>query len=180
MFADVRNSSAVYTTAVRALNAPIGVWFSCFTHTSVPRRSHSRGHRNCGVGGMTAYTSAWASLISSMVGKAVAANTSLAMRGSAPVNCFGAVASLAYRIQFDFIPTGGFEWLSRVDMPKRREAWSGEFHSRVLCSRVSRMCTSEMGAEHADAVHRNAAAWLSIGYSTSARGNAPSDLSHHS
>src|ERR1700729_1843348 len=97
MFADVRNSSAAYTTAVRALNAPIGVWFSCFTQTSAPRRSHSRGHRNCGVGGMTAYTSSCAFLISSIVGKAVAANTSLAMMGSAP----GVVNSLTC-IQVDF------------------------------------------------------------------------------
>src|ERR1700722_13787487 len=85
MFADVRNSSAAYTTAVRALNAPIGVWFSCFTHTSAPRRSHSRGQTICGVGGMIAYTNCCASLISLIVGKSVAANTCLVIVGSAPM-----------------------------------------------------------------------------------------------
>ena len=38
------------------LKAPIGVWFSCFSHTSVPTRSHTSGHRYCGVGGIASYT----------------------------------------------------------------------------------------------------------------------------
>ena len=58
---DPRNNSATYTTAVRALNAVIGVWFSCFTHTLAPSRSHSSGQTICGVGGNTAYTSFCAS-----------------------------------------------------------------------------------------------------------------------
>src|ERR1700735_702376 len=85
MLFDSRNSSAAYTIAVRALNAPMGVWFSCFTHTSAPRRSHSRGQTNCGVGGITSYTNCCASLISSIVGRAVAANTCLVTVASAPL-----------------------------------------------------------------------------------------------
>ena len=34
----------------RTLNAPVGVWFSCLTHTSQPARRASSGHAYCGVG----------------------------------------------------------------------------------------------------------------------------------
>ena len=40
-----------YIAALRALKAPIGVWFSCFSHTSVPNAAATCGHTYCGVGG---------------------------------------------------------------------------------------------------------------------------------
>ena len=39
--------------AMQTLNAPSGVWFSCFTQTSSPVRALSSGQLICGVGGMT-------------------------------------------------------------------------------------------------------------------------------
>src|ERR1700734_1441849 len=53
------------------LERPNGVWFSCLTHTSPPKRSHSKGQTNCAVGGITSYTNCCACLISSIVGKLV-------------------------------------------------------------------------------------------------------------
>ena len=47
-----RRSRSTATKAPRSLNEPIGVWFSCFTHTVHPARSSSNGQRYCGVGGM--------------------------------------------------------------------------------------------------------------------------------
>src|SRR5262245_15514805 len=41
----------------RTLNAPVGVWFSCFTHTSHPVRQARRGQAYCGVGGTVRRTS---------------------------------------------------------------------------------------------------------------------------
>ena len=38
----------------RTLNAPVGVWFSCLTHTSHPARCASSGHAYCGVGAIAA------------------------------------------------------------------------------------------------------------------------------
>ena len=35
----------------RILKAPTGVWFSCLTQQSAPRRSDSSAQRYCGVGG---------------------------------------------------------------------------------------------------------------------------------
>src|SRR5215471_15391959 len=47
---------SMYTTPPRTLNAPVGVWFSCFTHTVQPLRSRSLGHEYWGVGAITRYT----------------------------------------------------------------------------------------------------------------------------
>ena len=44
----------------RTLKAPIGVWFSCLTHTSAPVRFASSGQACCGVGGTMVPTSATA------------------------------------------------------------------------------------------------------------------------
>ena len=46
----------MYTIPPRTLNAPIGVWFSCLTTTSVPIRSPRTGHIYCGVGSTLART----------------------------------------------------------------------------------------------------------------------------
>ena len=40
-----------YIAALRALKAPMGVWFSCLSHTSVPNAAATCGHTYCGVGG---------------------------------------------------------------------------------------------------------------------------------
>jgi hypothetical protein len=45
-----------YFETLRTLKAPVGVWFSCLTHTVKPRRSRSSGQAYCGVGGMTECT----------------------------------------------------------------------------------------------------------------------------
>src|SRR6185503_14566212 len=37
--------------ALRALNAPIGVWFSCLSQTSAPNAADNCGQTYCGVGG---------------------------------------------------------------------------------------------------------------------------------
>src|SRR5436190_222508 len=42
----------------RILKAPIGLWFSCLTHTSAPIRRDSSGQRYCGVGGTIVRTRA--------------------------------------------------------------------------------------------------------------------------
>ena len=63
-----RSSRSTATSAPRNLNEPIGVWFSCFTHTVQPARSSSNGQRYCGVGGIVRYTIGAAASISSMVG----------------------------------------------------------------------------------------------------------------
>src|SRR5215475_1736621 len=47
---------SMYTTPPRTLNAPVGVWFSCFTHTVQPARLRSLGHAYWGVGDITRYT----------------------------------------------------------------------------------------------------------------------------
>src|SRR5258708_6822216 len=46
----------MYTRPPRTLNAPVGVWFSCFTHTVQPARLRSLGQAYCGVGAITRYT----------------------------------------------------------------------------------------------------------------------------
>src|SRR5215472_11580204 len=43
----------------RTLKAQVGVWFSCFTHTSHPARLARRGQAYCGVDGIVRCTS-WA------------------------------------------------------------------------------------------------------------------------
>src|SRR5215471_2887651 len=57
-----------YTTPPRTLNAFVGVWFSCLTHTVQPTRLRSFGHAYCGVGAITRYTrvDAWSSSSSVM------------------------------------------------------------------------------------------------------------------
>src|SRR5882762_10062312 len=54
---------SMYTRPPRTLNAPVGVWFSCFTHTVQPVRLRSLGHAYWGVGAITRYTrvAAWSS-----------------------------------------------------------------------------------------------------------------------
>src|SRR5882762_6969904 len=47
---------SMYTRPPRTLNAPVGVWFSCFTHTVQPARLRSLGQAYCGVGAITRYT----------------------------------------------------------------------------------------------------------------------------
>ena len=49
------------------LNAPIGVWFSCFTHTSALTCWHNSGQRICGVSGNTSCTASAARSSSPMV-----------------------------------------------------------------------------------------------------------------
>src|SRR5215469_16261914 len=51
-----RVKRSMYTTPPRTLNAPVGVWFSCFTQTVQPLRLRSLGHEYCGVGAITRYT----------------------------------------------------------------------------------------------------------------------------
>src|SRR4029077_17840785 len=51
-----RVSCSMYTRPPRTLNAPVGVWFSCFTHTVQPPRLRSLGHAYWGVGAITRYT----------------------------------------------------------------------------------------------------------------------------
>ena len=46
-----RRSRSNSTSPPRILNAPVGVWFSCFTHTSVPSASASSGQAYVGVTG---------------------------------------------------------------------------------------------------------------------------------
>src|SRR5580704_16678900 len=58
---------SMYTTPPRTLNAPIGVWFSCFTQTVQPARLRSLGHAYCGVAVITRYTRADACSSSSSV-----------------------------------------------------------------------------------------------------------------
>ena len=40
-----------YIAALRALKAPMGVWFSCLSHTSAPNAAATCGQTYCGVGG---------------------------------------------------------------------------------------------------------------------------------
>src|SRR5207244_12310634 len=47
---------SMYTRPPRTLKAPVGVWFSCLTHTLHPIRLRSLGHAYCGVGAITRYT----------------------------------------------------------------------------------------------------------------------------
>src|SRR5215470_4093764 len=51
----------------RTLKAPVGVWFSCLTHSSHPVRSASRGQAYCGVGGTVRRTSSAAASSSASV-----------------------------------------------------------------------------------------------------------------
>src|SRR5215469_5301436 len=51
-----RVKRSMYTTPPRTLNAPVGVWFSCFTQTVQPPRLRSLGHEYWGVGAITRYT----------------------------------------------------------------------------------------------------------------------------
>src|SRR5690348_7258736 len=53
-----RRRRSAYTSPPRSLKAPVGVWFSCFTHTSAPHRSANSGHAYCGVPGKLSCTSA--------------------------------------------------------------------------------------------------------------------------
>src|SRR6516162_3215397 len=56
----------------RILKAPMGVWFSCLTHTSAPARCASSGQAYCGVGGSTVRTSSAAASSSVKVKSAMA------------------------------------------------------------------------------------------------------------
>src|SRR3954469_2877287 len=47
---------SMYTRPPRTLKAPVGVWFSCLTHTLHPIRLRSLGQAYCGVGAITRYT----------------------------------------------------------------------------------------------------------------------------
>src|SRR5262249_12504896 len=58
-FACERLRPSMVTRPPRTLKAHVGVWFSCFTHTSHPIRRARRGHAYCGVGGTTRRTD-WA------------------------------------------------------------------------------------------------------------------------
>src|SRR5262249_53556294 len=60
---------SMYMTPPRTLNAPVGVWFSCFTHTVQPARLPSLGHAYWGVGDITRYTSVAARSSSSSVSR---------------------------------------------------------------------------------------------------------------
>ncbi|MNF86968.1 hypothetical protein D3C84_694200 [compost metagenome] len=49
----VRLSQCMKVMPPRTLNAPVGVWFSCLTHTVQPNRSASKGQAYCAVAGIT-------------------------------------------------------------------------------------------------------------------------------
>ena len=53
--AGIRGSRCIsfwkYIAALRALKAPMGVWFSCLSHTSAPNAAATCGQTYCGVGG---------------------------------------------------------------------------------------------------------------------------------
>src|SRR5262245_25874278 len=73
--------------ALRALNAPMGVWFSCLSHTSVPNAAATCGHTYCGVGGTS--------------GRSVSAADSIAVRsGSTAGGSAGAwlLAGMAFMV----------------------------------------------------------------------------------
>src|SRR5271163_4825824 len=58
IFAPVCRNRSKYTSPPRTLKAPVGVWFSCFTHKVQPARALSFGQAYCGVGGKTLCTRA--------------------------------------------------------------------------------------------------------------------------
>src|SRR5260370_32673646 len=66
-FARERFRLSMYTTPPRTLKAHVGVWFSCFTHTSPPVRLARSGQAYCGVGGTIRCTSWAAASNSAMV-----------------------------------------------------------------------------------------------------------------
>src|SRR3954447_10414419 len=76
----------------RTLKAPMGVWFSCFTHTSAPVRLASKGHAYNGVAGTTVRTSGTAASNSARVNKDIdmapqpPTFATLSYRGLSPVS----------------------------------------------------------------------------------------------
>ena len=65
------SSRANRLNAPRILKAPTGVWFSCLSQQSVPRRWLSRPQRYCGVAAKSRYTTCAAASMSASVGSSV-------------------------------------------------------------------------------------------------------------
>ena len=75
-----RASWSKYVRPPRILKAPTGVWFSCLSQQSVPRRSLSRPQRYWGVGGKSRYTTCAAASMSARVGRRGAVSRRAFMR----------------------------------------------------------------------------------------------------
>src|SRR5215467_773546 len=78
---------SMYTIPPRTLNAPVGVWFSCFTHTVQPLRLRSLGQEYWGVGAITRYTRSAAQSSSSSVKDVRDSGIGLSMKSEGAALC---------------------------------------------------------------------------------------------